>query len=169
MSRLFRVDTVELEFANGERRSFEQLVSENVGGVVVVPISGNDLLLIEEYALGIGTYELGFVKGAVDHGESPETAARRELQEETGFAAGRIDLMETVTLMPAYSNFKSHIYLARDLSIDPLPGDEPEPLEQHLWPICRINELHRHPAISDARTRLCLYLLESRLNDLHPI
>ena len=46
---------------------------------------------------------------------------------------------------------------------DPLPGDEPEPLMQHRWPIEKIRELHDEPRISDARTRLALYLVESHL------
>ncbi len=165
-SRLFRVDEVELAFSNGERRVFEQLVAGGDGGIVVVPVTTEgELILVEEYALGIGTYELGFVKGVIDPGETPHQAATRELREETGFAAGELLLLDTVTLMPAYSNFRSTLFIATDLERDPLPEDEPEPLVQHRWPLARIGELHRDRRITDARTRLALYLVESRLVD----
>jgi len=165
-SRLFRVDEVELAFSNGERRVFEQLVAGGEGGIVVVPVTAEgELILVEEYALGIGAYELGFVKGVIDPGETAHEAAARELREETGFAAGELLLLDTVTLMPAYSNFRSSLFIASDLEPAPLPGDEPEPLVQHRWPLARIAELHGDRRITDARTRLALYLVEARLVD----
>lgn len=162
-SRLFRVDAVSLTFHNGAEREFEQLVAGGEGGVVVVPRIGDDLLLVEEFALGTGCYELGFVKGVIDAGEESAEAAQRELREETGFAAGRLRCLDTVTLMPAYSDFRSAIFLAEDLYAAPLPGDEPEPLAQRRWPLARIDELHDEPRISDARTRLALFLVARAL------
>ena len=163
-SRLFRIDAVALEFGNGARREFEQLVAGGEGGVVVAPLTdGDELLLVEEYALGTGEYELGFVKGVIDAGESPRDAALRELREETGFGAEQLSLLDTVTLMPAYSNFQSSIFVAGGLYTAPLPGDEPEALELVRWPARRIDELHSHPRVSDARTRLTLYLVARHL------
>ncbi len=163
-SRLFRVDAVDLEFGNGARRNFEQLVASGEGGVVVIPVTGKgEVVLIEEYALGTNEYELGFVKGLIDHGESARDAALRELREETGLAARRLELLDEVTLMPAYSNFRSSLFVALDLYDDPLEGDEPEPLEQVRWPLERIEHLHADSRITDARTRLALFLLTRHL------
>lgn len=163
-SRLFRVDAVELEFSNGRQRQFEQLVASGDGGVLVMPVTADgQLLLIEEFALGTGSYELGFVKGVIEPNESPHDAALRELREETGFGASRLQLLETVTLMPAYSDFRSNLFLATDLYEAPLEGDEPEPLIPIYWPLSRINELHGDSRITDVRTRLALHLILSHL------
>ncbi len=163
-SRLFRIDSVELEFSNGEIRCFEQLIGAGSGAVVVVPmLDEKTLLLLEEYALGTDRYELGFVKGLIEPSESASTAALRELEEETGYTASKLTLLDQVTLMPAYSNFRSHIFLATGLSPCKRQGDEPEPLLQHHWPADQLDALHREPALTDARTHLALYLLERHL------
>ena len=163
-SRLFQVDAVELMFGNGVRREFEQLVAAGEGGVLVVPVTDDGhVVLVEEFALGTGEYELGFVKGLNDPGETASAAAARELREETGFAPSRLILLDTVTLMPAYSNFRSSIFLATGLHIDPLDGDEPEPLRQHRWPFENLRDLHDDSRITDARTHLALCLLSNHI------
>ncbi len=160
-SRLFRVDAVDIEFGNGARRRFEQLVGSGDGGVLVVPVCGADMLLVEEYALGVDRYELGFVKGVVETGEAPEDTAQRELAEEIGFRATTLEALGSFTLMPAYSDFSSHIYLARGLEPESRRGDEPEPLRVQRWPLAAIDELRRDSRVSDARTHLALLLLAS--------
>ena len=64
----------------------------NRDSVMVIAIDGEDLLLVREYAVGTEQYELGFVKGGMDMGETPEQSANRELQEEIGFGAKKMDI-----------------------------------------------------------------------------
>lgn len=52
--------------------------------VMIVPVIGDHLLLIREYAVGTESYELGFPKGLIDLGEKVLEAANRELMEEVG-------------------------------------------------------------------------------------
>lgn len=159
-SDLFRIDAVDIEFSNGQQRRYEQLVGVGEGGVVIAPVTEDgSVILIEEYALGIGDYELGFVKGALDNGETPHDAALRELREETGFGAEKLIPLREVTLMPAYSSFRSSIFLATGLYPAPLDGDEPEPLRLIYWPLERIRELHDESGVSDVRTLLTLHLV----------
>ena len=162
-TRLFAVEAVELLFANGEARTFERLVGQGEGAVMVVPVLSPDrLLLIREYAVGVERYELGFVKGRIDRGESPEQAARRELREEIGMDARRLDKLETVALTPAYSNYRTHLFVARELFPAPLVGDEPEPLELVQWPVSALADLRKQPNFTDARSLLATYLFEER-------
>ena len=77
----YRLEHLDLEFSNGERRRFERMVSRGHGAVVVVPMLDEEtVLLVREYAAGVHRYELGLVKGRIDAGESPEQAADRELK-----------------------------------------------------------------------------------------
>ncbi len=85
-SRLFTVESVDLEFSNGVRRVYERCVDQPEA-VMIVPIVDDHLILIREYAVGTESYELGFSKGLIDPGESVYEAANRELKEEVGFGA----------------------------------------------------------------------------------
>ncbi len=158
-SRLFHIEQVDLRFSNGREVQFERLQSHSAEAVVIIPIEQDDLILIREYAAGTERYELGFPKGSIDAGEDPLSASNRELREETGYAARDIKPLRRIVMSPAYFNHASHIVLARGLYMDPLPGDEPEPLELVRWPLERMWDLPQHDEFSDARNHLALYLL----------
>tara|TARA_Y100001934_G_scaffold282742_1_gene398039 strand:+ start:3558 stop:4163 length:606 start_codon:yes stop_codon:yes gene_type:complete len=164
-SRLFSIEQVDLRFANGTEACFERLVGEGEGAVMVVPMhSDQELMLIREYAVGVERYELSFVKGRIDSGETPEQAAHRELREEIGLDAGRMQGLATVSLTPAYSNYRTHIFLAQDLFTSPLQGDEPEPLETEVWRLCDLPALRDREDFSDGRSILATFLAAERLN-----
>ena len=76
-SRLFEIQAVDLKFSNGIDRTYERFRPFNRDSVMVIAIDGGDLLLVREYAVGTEQYELGFVKGGMDTGETPEQSANR--------------------------------------------------------------------------------------------
>lgn len=59
-SRLFNVESVDLEFSNGVRRVYERMRPSTREAVMIVPIVDEHLILIREYAVGTESYELGF-------------------------------------------------------------------------------------------------------------
>ncbi len=137
-SRLFTLEALDLEFSNGEKRTFERCRGKllNHGAVMVVPILNDEtLVLIREYAAGVDRYELSFPKGLIDPGETVIAAANRELQEEAGFGAHDIQALKIISTSPSYMSGKMHLVLARNLYPQILPGDEPEPLEVIHWPL----------------------------------
>ena len=155
---VFRVEELDLEFANGERRRYERLLGSEGGAVLVVPVPDPDtILLIREYAAGMDRYELAFPKGRVEAGEDPLGAAAREIREEIGLAAGRLEHLQSVTLAPGYLRHTTHIVVAQDLYPDPLPGDEPEPIEVVPWPLDRFGELLGRDDFTEARSIAALY------------
>ena len=156
-SRLFHIEQVDLRFSNGREVQFERLQSGSAGSVLIVPLDGDELVLIREYAVGTERYELGFPKGAIDPGEETLTAARRELREEIGMACSNICLLRRIIVSPAYFNRPTSIMLATDLSLDPLQGDEPEAIEQVRWPLARMWELLQHDEFIDGSNQLALY------------
>jgi len=160
-SRLFAIETIGLRFANGKRAEYERLLAPGNGAVIVIAVdAAGSLRMVREYAAGTGRYELGFVKGRIDAGESPRQAALRELKEEIGLGAKKLSFLRRVDSAPAYTNFVSHIFLATDLYPHQLEGDEAEPPQQVEWPLARLAELYRHPQVNDARVLLALMLLE---------
>lgn len=160
----YRLERLDLEFSNGERRRFERLVGRGHGAVVVVPLLDADtVLLVREYAAGVHRYELGLVKGRIDAGESPVQAADRELKEEAGYGARDIEVLRALTLAPTYMNHQSWLVVARDLYPEKLPGDEPEELEVVPWKLDALDALMLREDFSEGRSLAALFVVREWL------
>lgn len=160
----YRMERLDLEFANGERRLYERLHGRGHGAVAVVPmLDVQTVLLVREYAAGVHRYELGLVKGRIDAGETPEQAADRELKEEAGYGARRIDVLRTLTLAPTYMSHQTHLVLARDLYPQRLPGDEPEELEVVPWKLADLGQLILQEDFSEGRSIAALFMVREWL------
>lgn len=156
-SRIFTVEALDLRFSNGAEVGFERLQSGLNGAVLIVPITDDDqLVLIREYAAGMGRYELGFPKGKVDEGEGWREASVRECMEEAGYRPGQVTLLDTVSLSAGYMNHVTHLVAAEALVPATLPGDEPEPLDVIYWPLRDWKALLDEPEFSEGRAYAAL-------------
>jgi len=156
---LFRMERLDLEFSNGERRQFQRLHGRGHGAVVVVPLIDDDtVLLVREYAAGVHRYELGLVKGRIDAGETALQAADRELKEEAGYGARELHVLRMLSLAPTYMSHQTTLVLARDLYPERLPGDEPEPLDVIPWRLDALHELTMREDFSEGRCIAALYV-----------
>lgn len=159
-SRLLRIEAVDLRFSNGAERQFERLQGSGRGAVMVVPfIDAETLMLVREYAAGLHNYQLGFPKGLIDLGETPEQAANRELKEEIGFGARHVRHLKTVTMAPQFFSASMEIFIATDLYPERLPGDEPEPLELVPWRLDKLDALLEQADFTEARSIAALLLM----------
>ncbi len=165
-SRLFQVEAVQLRFANGAERTYERLLGRgsSYGAVMVVAMEDTEhALLIEEYCVGTDAYELTLPKGLIEPGEEILFAAGRELKEEAGFGAHRLEHLGELSLSPGYMSQKIQIVLARDLYPERLPGDEPEPLRLERISLRCISGLLQNPQFSEGRALAALYLARDLL------
>ncbi len=130
VSKFFTVDSLDLKFSNGELRTYERLSGGN-GAIISVPFDGSHFLMSSEYACGFERYELGFVKGKIDKGETAEQACARELSEEIGYGTNNIiKLREEMSIAPGMLSLRMHCFLCTDLyKHELLTGDEPEPIK----------------------------------------
>lgn len=164
-SALFEIQELDLRFSNGEERRYQRLMGAMQGAVLIVPmIDADSFYLIREYAAGTERYELGFPKGKIEAGEDPLETAGRELQEEIGFAARRLEPVMTLSIAPGYFGHMTHVVLARDLYPSPLPGDEPEPVETLTWRLSELDALLQREDFTEARSIAALFLIRERLN-----
>lgn len=160
----YRMERLDLEFSNGERRRYERVHGRGHGAVAVVPMLDDEtVLLVREYAAGLHRYELGLVKGRIDAGETPEQAADRELKEEAGYGARSVQVLRQLTLAPTYMSHQTHLVLARDLYPERLPGDEPEELEVVPWKLDALHELVLREEFSEGRSIAALFIVREYL------
>lgn len=120
----FRVERV-LEEIAGETR--ERDVVRHPGATVVLPVLDDGrVVLVEQHRTAVGHSLLELPAGTLESGEDPEAAARRELQEETGYVAGNLIPMVNIFPAPGLTDERMHIYLATELTPgepDPDPGE----------------------------------------------
>jgi 8-oxo-dGTP pyrophosphatase MutT (NUDIX family) len=84
-------------------------------GVLPVDQEGR-VWLVGQYRYTLGQYSWEIPEGGGPPGEPPEETARRELREETGLSAGRLELLATAHLSNSVSDELAHIFRATDLS-----------------------------------------------------
>lgn len=170
-SRLFQVEALDLEFSNGEKRQYERLRgnrSAQPGAVMMVPmLDAETFILVREYSAGTHNYQLGFPKGLIDPGETPEQAAIRELKEEIGMGAKTTTRLKSVSLAPGYFGSSMQLLLAESLYPEKLEGDEPEPLDIIPWSVHNINELLAREDFSEARSVAALFLAQAYFKRTH--
>ena len=158
------MEKLSLRFSNGAQRQFYRVIPNSNHAVMVIAMPDADTVLItREYGCGFHRYELGLPRGRIDEGEDILVAANRELQEEAGFAAGRLDYLRTLSLAPTYMAHEIHVVLARDLSASQLEGDEPEPIDVIPWKLAEIETLALHPEFTEGRALGALLLARAWL------
>jgi ADP-ribose pyrophosphatase len=123
------------------------------GAAVILPLLDDGrLCLLRSYRPAIRQTMIELPAGTLERGEDPAETARRELAEETGYRAGRIEHMISFYSSPGIFDEHMHLYLAQDLTPGPMsldPGEQIEPL------LCSWEEafaMIRSGEIRDAKT-----------------
>jgi len=122
--------------ARGKKGEFWVLMAPdwvNVVPVVTTPSGEPGFLMVRQYRHGADAITTEFPAGLIEPGEDPAGAAARELEEETGWRAGRLTPLNTVAPNPAFMNNRSFTFLAEDLvKTGEIRPDELESLEPRI-------------------------------------
>ncbi len=163
--RFFTLKDIDLQTDDNKKVTYQIL--EKPDTAILVPINNHgELILIKEYFATIDEYQLDLPGGKIDEGHSEEETASKELQEEIGYKAGKLDLLAVLTISPGYIKQQTHIFLAKDLTESKLQGDEEEELEIVKYPFDKFEELIDQGKITEARAIAGLYLARRFLENL---
>jgi ADP-ribose pyrophosphatase len=158
-----RVDTVST--ANGGQTTRE--IVEHAEVVVVVVIDADDnVLLVNQFRKPVEKELLELPAGGIDDGEDPEAAVRRELREETGFSPRKLTRLGGFYSAPGYCSEYLHLYLATDLTPDPLYAEDTEEISLVRVPVSQVPDLIASGRICDGKSiaGLFTYLEYRRTN-----
>jgi len=109
-----RVDTVQLP----DGRTGKREIVEHSGAVIIIPVNQDgQLLLVRQYRYAIGRSTLEAPAGNIEPGEDLESAARRELQEETGYKAKELTRLCSFFSTPGFCSEELHIFFASNLTL----------------------------------------------------
>jgi ADP-ribose pyrophosphatase len=136
--------------SRGDEPAHEFVVLHSPDWVNVVPItSDGQVVLIRQWRHGTGEETLEIPGGLIDPGETPMTAGARELAEETGFQAQRMEPLGWVHPNPALFSNRCYTCLALDCyEAGPPRPEDTEQIEVELRPLDQVPELIRRGEIS---------------------
>ena len=152
---------------DGHLRRFSLV--EAVDWVNVIALTRHDhVVLVRQFRFGTRQVCLEIPGGMIDPGEVPLDAAKRELEEETGYTAREWRLLGTSAPNPAFQTNTLHSYLALDAdkTVAPRP-DAGEVLEVSTEPLGRVQELIRRGAIDHALVLVAFAHLAMQVSELH--
>ena len=140
-------------------------IIEHIGSVVIIPVDEDgNLLFVRQYRHASGRDLLELPAGTLDDAkEKPEDCAAREIREETGMAAGNLVKLGDFFLAPGYSTEFMHVFLASDLSYNPLEADADEFLSVEAIPIAEAIQMAERGEVPDAKSLAALFLAKSSL------
>ena len=144
----FKTDRVKL--SNG-RETIRDTV-DHPGAVAIVPVDGDELVLVRQYRYAAGRELLEIPAGTLELNEDPYHCAVRELQEETGYAASAWSRLLSCYMAPGYSSEVIHFYVAEGLSQVGMNPEEDESItvERHGFDL--VVKMIEDNEIQDAKT-----------------
>lgn len=157
--RIISVDLDEVRFPDGSVGTLEMI--RHPGASAVVPLLGDagddpEVLLIRQYRYAAEQFLYEIPAGRLDPGESPADCARRELQEETGYTAARVEQLFTMFTTPGFTDEQIHLFLATGLSAGQANREADEFMELVPTPLSRALSMIEQGEIQDAKTALAL-------------
>lgn len=142
-------------------------IVEHHGSVVLIPIddSGN-LLFVRQYRHAAARDMLELPAGTLNEGELPRDCAGRELREETGQAARKLQDLGGFFLAPGYSTEYMYVFLASGLYASPLEADAEEFLQVESIPLARALQMAEQGHLPDSKSLAALWLARTTLEQL---
>ena len=161
-SRWYRVRKDEVALPSGEPITYTMI--EHPGYAMVVPVFDDGRVLLERvYRYTVQETLLECPSGGLD-GDSPEAAARRELEEETGWLAEELTPLGSFYGSDGISDERAHLFLARRLHYTgAIQREATEQIELELMPLSAAVELAFAGEITDAPSALALMLADRKL------
>lgn len=146
--RVFDIVRDEVRHSSGYE-TVREVVRHNGGAVVAALFENNDIILIRQFRYPVGEVIYELPAGKLDEDEDPAACALRELTEETGWSARKLEKLTSVLTTPGFCSETLHIYLATELSAGSQRLEEGEesievlrlPLREAVS-MCKDGEIH---------------------------
>ncbi|OON62144.1 ADP-ribose pyrophosphatase [Massilia sp. KIM] len=160
--RFLKVERDRIRLPNGAESDREFI--RHPGAVVILPLLPDGRVLLErQFRYPNGQVFIEFPAGKIDPGEDHLACAKRELQEETGYTAGKWRFVCTIHNAIAYSDEHLELFLAEDLVPGQQQLDEGEFLETFTATVPELLEMVRRGEITDVKTIIGSFWLEKIL------
>ncbi len=155
--RGFRVTVATERFRLPSGRELVLDIVKHPGAAAIVPfVSDTDVLLIRQYRHATRDTILEVPAGKIDPGESPDSTAARELEEEVGQRAARIETLGWIWTTPGFTDEKIHLYAGFELSAADSRPEDDEIIEPFRIPLDEALALIWRGELNDAKSAMAL-------------
>lgn len=143
-----------------QKTSYREVVKHNGAVAVCAVTPEHQVILVKQYRKPMDEVLLEIPAGKLEIGENREDAAKRELEEETGYKTDKLTVIGEVYGTPGFSNEKITIYFAQNLHKGEAHLDEDEFVEKVLYSMEEVKYAVQKNEINDAKTLIAFqYLL----------
>jgi len=161
--RVFNIIVDDVEYPSGNV-SVREVAEHGGGAVVLACFPDGGIILINQHRYPLDKFIWELPAGKLDRGEQPLECAKRELEEETGYRAGRWKLLTPIYTTPGFCSEILHIFMASDLT--PAPGgrrleEGEETMTMKILPLFEAVRMIEQGEIMDSKT-ICGILLGDR-------
>ena len=159
-----RVFDVTVDTIREADKTYQRETVHHPGSAVIVPVFEDGMLaLVRQYRHPAVRYLLEVPAGTLKRGEAPEEGAARELEEELGCTAGRMEKLSEFFVTPGFCEEKMWLYLATDLTETEQRLEDDEIIEVVRIPFSRALSMITTGEIEDAKTIIGIMLAAPRV------
>lgn len=159
-----RVFNVTVDSVVEADKTYQREVVRHPGSAAILPVfEDGTIALVRQYRHPAVRYLLEVCAGTLDERERPEEAAARELEEELGLVAGKMEKLSEFFVSPGYCEEKMWLYLATDLTETAQKLEDDEAVEVVRLPLSRALQMISDGEIEDAKTIIGLMLAAPRI------
>jgi ADP-ribose pyrophosphatase len=155
--RAFNIRRDEVRLPDGKVKALD--VVDHTGAVTILPVDAEkNIYFVRQYRHPAQGELLELPAGTIEKGELPLNCAAREIREETGFSAKKMEKLGDFYMVPGYSTEHMYVFLATGLEHDPLKADDDEFLSLVVIPAKQAYEMLEKGEFHDAKTIVGLFL-----------
>jgi ADP-ribose pyrophosphatase len=158
---ILTVKTGRVLMAGGESVVYD--IVEHAGGVAVVPLLDDSVLLVRQPRVAVEQDLLEIPAGKLEHGDDPVGRAQAELGEEIGYRAGRLELVADFFVSPGFSTERILVFLAFDLEHVGAHPESTEDIQLVRLPLSEVRRMLDAREVRDSKTIIGLRELLDRL------
>ncbi|MEH7954394.1 NUDIX hydrolase [Staphylococcus pseudintermedius] len=149
--KIIEVEKHKVSLPNNET-AYREVVKHNGAVAICALTPDQQVILVKQYRKALEQELLEIPAGKLEPGEDRESAAMRELEEETGYKAKKLTLIGEVYGTPGFSNEKISVYFADNLVEGKVKLDEDEFVEKVLYSLDDVKKAVEARTIEDAKT-----------------
>jgi ADP-ribose pyrophosphatase len=163
--KVFSTIVDDVEYPSG-RKGIREVAQHPGGAAILAMFPDQTILMIRQHRYPLDKFIWELPAGKLEPGEDPLHCAKRELEEETGYAASQWEKIAAIYTTPGFCDEKLHLFLAKGLT--PLPDgrkleEGEQSMELHILPFNEVKSMIQSGEIQDAKTICAILMVENRI------